>query len=152
MLVERLKLNASVWLVLGLFLGVLGGIGFSRITMEEKPKVNPADIARRGVGVIINPNQQEELFVQLRKFADKWRYAIRIAPTSSSVLFRVDMWRSDIHVGGIYSAEFGELQIGFSYTESRRPVPDRYFTEEVDDLKSFIDEIPNATFTVKKWE
>jgi hypothetical protein len=150
MFFNRLKLSAGEWLVLGLFLGVLVGIGFSKITMEEKPKVNPADIPRRLVTVTIAKNQQEELFVQLRKFADKWRYAIRIAPTSKSGLFRVDMWRSDIHVGGVYSDEYGTLQVAFNYTESRRPVPDRYFTEEVDDLKTFIDEIPNATFTVSK--
>jgi hypothetical protein len=118
--------------------------------MEEKPNVNPADIPRRLVTVIINQSQQDELFVRLRKFADKWGYAILITPTSQSGLFRVDMWRSDIKVGGVYSAEFGELQIAFSYTESRRPVPERYFDEEVSDLKSFISQIPNATFSVGK--
>ncbi len=56
MFVKRLKLSAGEWLVLGLFLGVLVGIGFSRITMEEKPKVNPADIARRLVTVATNPS------------------------------------------------------------------------------------------------
>ena len=150
MSVERVKLSVGAWLLLGLLIGVLGGIGISKITMEDKPKVNPADIPRRVVNVTIDQNQQEELFTQLQNFAEKWRYAIRIAPTSQSGLFRIDMWRSDIHVGGVYSAEYRELQIAFNYTESRRPVPDRYFDEEVNDLEGYISEIPNATFTVSK--
>ena len=48
---------------------------------------------------------------------------------------------------GAYLSSSGELQIAFSDTESTRPTPARYFDEEIQDLKNFIDEIPNSTFT-----
>jgi len=119
--------------------------------MEEKPKINPADIPRRLVTVTIDQNQQDELFAQLQKFAEKWQYAIRIAPAvQGNDHFIVDLWRIDMKVIGVYLGASRELQVAFSYTESRRPVPDQHFDEEIDDLKSFISEIPNATFTVSK--
>jgi hypothetical protein len=56
------------------------------------------------------------------------------------------MWRSDIHVGGVYD-QSGGAQLAFRDTESTRPTPAKHFEEEIQDLKTFIDEIPNSTFT-----
>jgi len=143
--------RAILFVALGLLLGLLIGISISKITTAENRKDNPTDIPIRVVTVTIDQGQRELLFYQVQKFADKWRYAIRIAPLNSmSEDFRVDMWRYDIKVLGAYSNDYGELHLAFSYTESTRPVPERYFDEEVSDLKSFIDEIPNATFTIEK--
>jgi hypothetical protein len=148
MSVEHVKLRGWIWLLLGLFVGVFAGLGISRIMIKEEPADNSSDIPRRLVTVTIDQSQQEELFAQLQKFADKWRYAIRIAPThTNSDHFHVGLWRTDIKVIGVYLAASGELQIAFSYTESHRPVPDTYFDEEVNDLENYISEIPNATFT-----
>ena len=120
--------------------------------MKEAPEVPAADptfTPGRVVNITIDQSQQEELFAQLQKFADKWRYVIDIQPTDLDWIYSVEMWRSDIHVSGAYSnkANSGELQLAFMDTESTRPTPAQYFEEEIQDLKSFMDEIPNSTFT-----
>jgi hypothetical protein len=152
MSVERIKLNATTWLLLGLAIGVLIGLSINNIRMKaepEAPAASPTFTPGRVMNITIDQSQQEELFAQLEKFADKWGYAIRIRPTDLNWIFRIDMWRSDIHVGGVYSyhGSDGELQLGFRDTESTRPTPPEHFEEEIQDLKNFMDEIPNSTFT-----
>ena len=147
---ERIKVNAVTWLVLGLTIGVLIGLSINNIRMKEVPQVpaaNPTFTPGRVVNVTIDQSQQEELFAQLEKFADKWRYALRIEPTDLSWVIAIDMWRSDIHVMGAYHAKSAELQLAFTDTESTRPTPAEHFEEEIQDLKSLLDEIPNSTFT-----
>ncbi len=147
MSIDRRKLIAIVCFLLG----ILGGVLIDRLSMPGKFKDSPADIPRRVVTITIDQNQRDDLFNQLQKFADKWRYAIRIAPLDpSGSHFSIGLWRSDIKVLGAYLADSATLQVAFFYTESTRPVPERYFDEEVNDLKIFIGEIPNATFTVGK--
>jgi hypothetical protein len=149
MSVERIKLNATTWLLLGLAIGVLIGLSINPIREEvpEVPADTPVFIPGRVVNITIDQSQKEELFTQLEKFADKWRYAIRIAPVFEGIDdFRVGLWRADMKVIGVYLSTSGELKLVFSDTESTRPTPAQYFEEEIQDLKTFIDEIPNATF------
>src|SRR5688500_16286272 len=113
MSVERIKLNATIWLLLGLAIGVLIGLNINNIRVKEAlqvPVTNPTFTPGRVVDITIDQSQQEELFTQLQKFADKWRYAIRIEPTDLSGIFSIDMWRSDIHVVGAYD-QSGGLQL-----------------------------------------
>jgi hypothetical protein len=116
-------------------------------TIPQVPAAKPTFTPGRVVNITIDQSQQEELFAQLEKFADKWRYAIRIQPMSLKGVFGVDMWRADIHIGGAYDDQYGELQLAFTDTESTRPTPAEHFEEEIQDLKTFMDEIPNSTFT-----
>ena len=148
MSVENMKLNAAVWLLSGLFIGVLVGLGINQKRAEEAPVTSPTFIPGRAVDITIDPSQQEELFAQLHKFAEKWRYAIRIAPVfEGSNDFHVDLWRTDMKAIGVYLSSSGDLKLAFSDTESTRPTPAQYFVEEIQDLKTFMDEIPNSTFT-----
>jgi hypothetical protein len=147
MSVGRGKVTAVIWLLFGVFIGVFVGLGFNKVRIKEAPVDNPTFIPGRVMNITIDKGQQEELFAQLRKFAEKWRYAIRIDPTDLSGIYSIDMWRSDIHVGGVYDEEYSGLQLAFTDTESTRPTPDLYFKEEIQDLKNFIDEIHNSTFT-----
>jgi len=146
---ERVKLSAGVWLLLGLLIGVFIGLGINKARMKEVSVNNSEFIPGRVMNITIDQSHQEELFTQLRKFAEKWRYVIDIYPTDLSGIYGVDMWRSDIHVGGVYSyqAKSGELQLAFTDTESTRPTPAQFFEEEIQDLRNFIGEIPNSTFT-----
>ena len=145
------RLNAAIWLLLGLLIGVVIGLSINSIRMKEALEVSTADPAftpGRVVDITIDQSQQEELFAQLQKFAEKWHYAIRIAPVfEGSDDFHVGLWRTDMKVIGAYLSSSGQLQLAFTDTESTRPTPAEYFEKEIQDLKSFIDEIPNATFT-----
>jgi hypothetical protein len=155
-----MKLNTVVYLLLtlciglciGIFLGFFGGMRIGKITTTEKPK-NPsgAILPIRGVNITIDPSQRDELIVQIRKFADKWKYAILIDPNSlNPEKFEVYLWRYDIRAEGGYPTDPGTLGIGFYYTDQTRPVPERFFDEEIADLKAFISVIPGATFTIDK--
>ena len=150
MSIERVKVNAATWLLLGLAIGVLISFSIDNGRNEEVPQApaaKPTFTPGRVVNITIDQSQQEELFTQLQKFADKWRYAIRIAPTDLSWVIAIDMWRSDIHVMGAYHAKSEELQLAFTDTESTRPTPAEHFEEEIQDLKTFVEKIPNSTFT-----
>src|SRR5687768_9983823 len=98
MFIERMKLIALI--VLCLSLGLLGGVGIK--TIAENMKHTPAEqLPRGGVTITIDKSQQEELFDQLESFADKWDYAIRIAPTTpSGEDFSIALWRQDINIFG----------------------------------------------------
>lgn len=150
MSVERIKVNAATWLLLGLAIGVLIGLNINNIRMNEGPQVpvtNSTFTPGRVVNITIDQSQQEELFAQLQKFADKWRYAIRIAPVfEGSDDIRADLWRTDMKVRGIYLSSSGELKLVFSDAELTRPTPAEHFEEELQDLKTFMHEIPNSTF------
>jgi hypothetical protein len=151
MSVERLKLNTAIWLLLGLVIGISVGLSINKIginEMPEPPVANPTFTPGRVVNITIDQSQQEELFAQLEKFAEKWRYAIRIAPVfEGSDDFHVGLWRTDMKAIGAYLSSSRQLQLAFSDTESTRPTPAEHFEEEIRDLKIFIYEIPNATFT-----
>ena len=158
MSVKPTKTNTVVLLVLciglciGLSFGFFGGIGIGRITTVAQPDFSSRRISPiRGVDITIDPSQRDELFTQLRKFADKWNYAVLIKPDSlNSEKFLIQLWRSDIKASGIYPNDPGTLSIGFFYTDPAAPVPDKFFDEEIADLEIFISEIPGATLTVEK--
>jgi hypothetical protein len=87
----------------------------------------------------------------MRKFSDKWKYAILIDPSSlNPEKFDIYLWRYDMRASGTYPTDPGTFSIGFFYTDPTAPVPEKFFDEEISDLKSFISEIPNATFVVEK--
>ena len=141
-----------ICLVLGIFIGM----GIKTLTANMELMIESATyekLPRRNFVIIIEKSQREELFNQFRKFADKGRFAIRIAPiTPSGEDFSIEMWREDIKVFGANPFDPGEFRIGFYDTDGTYPFP---ATEgELDnlatDLKSFIDEIPNVTITEEK--
>jgi hypothetical protein len=147
MSIKSVILIAMLSVALGYVLGRSTSGGF----LADRPEDNPADVPRKVVTIVIDQNQRDDLFIQLEKFAEKWQYAMRIAPTDpSNEYFRVDMWRSDIKILGAYLSNSNTFQTAFFYTESTRPVPKRYLDEEAEDLETFISQIPGATITVEE--
>ena len=148
MLAKHAKLMMVVCLLLGLSLGVWIGIAVKTLQVGNSAG---GQRAVRVVKIKIDLTQREALFTQLQKFADKWGYATRIAPLDpNGENFSVQLWRADMNVSGLYPNDPGTLDIGFFYTDPAVPVPERYFDEEIDDLRNFINEIPGATLSVDK--
>jgi hypothetical protein len=134
-------------LLVGLFAGIWLGITIKTLQLKNNAQT---ERAVRVVRVTIDPAHQEELFLHLHKFADKWRYAIRIAPLDPrGSSFSVQLWRADMKVLGLYPNDPGTLDLGFFSTNPAQPVPTQYFDEEIEDLKIVIDEIPGATLSVE---
>lgn len=137
-----------LFVLLGFLLGIFVGIKITTLRLENSIHT---EHAVRDVQITIDTSQQEELFSQLQNFADKWGYAIRIAPLDpNGKSFSVQMWRSDVKLSGLYPNDPATLNIGFFYTNPAIPVPIRYIDEEINDLEGFIREIPGATFVVEK--
>jgi hypothetical protein len=144
----KLLIGASV--ILSFVLGILGGIVIGRALFAKnvnEPSEDQAPI--RVVTLTINPDQREQLFAEMERFADKWAYAIRIDPAESNEKYsRVDLWRADIKVLGLYSE--GVLDLAFSYTDPTHSVPEKYFDEEINDLESFVNEIADMKISREK--
>ena len=149
----RLKMfrQPSISMTAALLVGLLTGVWLG-ITIKSFQGENNAQTERavRVVSITIDPVHQEDLFLQLHQFADKWRYAIRIAPLDpNGHSFSIQLWRGDMKVLGLYPNDPGTLEVGLFYTNPAQAVPTQYFDEEIEDLKRLIDEIPGATLSVK---
>jgi hypothetical protein len=133
--------------MLGVLLGFMAG-RMPRVVSADSLAGNEAPL--KIVEVSITEDNQEVLFEQIRKYAESWQYAIRIAPTTqNSEKVLIQMWREDIKVIGLYPSDPGELKMGFYYTNPAVHIPELFFDKEIRNLETFIQEIPNATFTIK---
>jgi len=151
------KTGTIIMMLICLFLGIFIGIGIKTLTETTLPQgienASYEKLPRRRLVITIEKSQQEELFTQLRKFADKGGFAIRIAPiTSSSEDFSIELWREDIKIFGANPFIPGEFRLGFYDTDGAYPYPasESILDDLESDLKSFIGEIPNVTITEEK--
>lgn len=91
---RRAKFAITCLLLLAVTLGIWAGMGIKTLQLANSTHTQRAI---RIVRINIEPPRKDELFTQLRKFADKWGYAIRIAPLDpNGEHFSIQMWRSDI--------------------------------------------------------
>ena len=151
MLTNRTRIIMGVSLVLTFLLGMLVGMGINPNSLQVDN--SGTQHARRTLRVTIEKNQWNDLFDQFRSFADQWGYAIRIAPLDpNGNSFNVELWRADMRLTAFMDTGFdnGKVQIHFYDTDRTRPVPEQYYDEEVNDLISFISEIPNVSVTQEK--
>lgn len=151
MFTNRRRIIIGVSLLLTFLLGILVGMRINPNSLQAEN--SGTQHARKTLRVTIGKNQWNELFEQFRSFADKWRYAIRIAPLDpNSNSFNVELWRSDMRLTAFMDTGFdnGNVQIHFYDTDRTRPVPEQYYDEEVNDLISFISKIPNVSVTQEK--
>ena len=148
MLEKRTNMFVLIFLIFALLaIGILDTSGRARVNSSKLPGQAPI----RTVDITLTRNQHDQLFEQLRKFADKYGLAIRISPTDpSGENFLVYMWSADIEVIGADSDDPGLFEIGFYNFDEGRPVPESFFDEMVSELESFISEIPNEPFSVPK--
>jgi len=118
--------------------------------MTHQKQRYPQD-AKRIVDITIDTSQREEFFDQLRKFADKHDFTILIdvGPRSDED-FHIEMTRGDIEIIGDNPFAPGEYGFGFYHADLLHPAPDSAFDDLIVDLKSFISEVPGATFSVEK--
>jgi hypothetical protein len=145
---KRTKMFVLIFLIFALLaLGILDTSGRVRVNSLKPSGQAPF----RNVDITLAQDQHDQFFEQLRKFADKNALAIRISQTDpSGENFLVEMWSADIKMIVVDSGDPGLFLISFFNTSEERPVPESFFDEMVSDLESFISEIPNVTFSVKK--
>lgn len=142
--------------LLGLFVGYEGGIVIK--TAGKEVVQNSTTNSENGgpvksVTVNIQAGQRELLFDQLRRFAKKNFFAIRITnfPPSN---YHYEMWREDIEISGSFENDDGILSVYVNHNQFEQPLPqpvsESVFEELMNDLQSFISEIPSAITTEKR--
>lgn len=151
MLEKRTKIFVLIFLLFALLATcILITSGRVRINSSKTPSKN-GQVPIRKVWVTLAQNQHDQFFEQLRKFADKHAFEILISQTDpSGENFLVEMWREDIEVIGVDSGDPGLFKISFFNTSEERPVSSEVIDQLIVDLKGFIEEIPNTTFTLKE--
>jgi len=119
----------------------------------EIPDVTITEKLRR-LSIIIDRNQREELFTQLRKFADKHSLEFTSSFSSDKTVFLLEIYGDGFHITSqAVTGSPREINIDF-YTdinnESPTPIAQGIADELLNDLKSFLGEIPNVTITEEK--
>ena len=99
----------------------------------------------------IDTSHQQAFFDQLRKFADKHDFTILIdVQPSGAEDFLIYMTREDITISGANPFSPAEYRLGIFDAAPQRPVSETVLDDLVNDLKSFVGEVPGATFSVEK--
>jgi hypothetical protein len=148
----RAREKNKIFILIFLILTVLAS--WRLITSENTRTISPKAPIKNGQAPIrkvdktLAQNQHDQLFSQLRKFAEKKAFAIRISqtPEPPGENYIVEMLRDDITATGLDKGESGIFEIGFYNANEALPVPTQVFDELIVDLKRFIEEIPNTEF------
>jgi len=135
-------------LLLDILLSILGCAGIKNMIPQKQRYPQEA---QRSIVVTIDTSQRDEFFDQLRKFADKHDFTIRIdAQPSGAEDFLIFMTREDVEIAGGNYFSPGEYKIFFYYANLLHPAPESVLDDLISDLQSFINEIRNSTFSVEK--
>jgi hypothetical protein len=140
---------------LGLFFGYEGGI-LIKTTMKEMEQNSKANSEYgapvKSITIAVQANERELLFDQLRRFAKKNFFAIRIVGFPSS--YNVEMWREDINIGGLFWIDDKTLSLSFHNNQFEQhlsqPLPESVFEDLMNDLQTFISEVPSAITTERR--
>ena len=144
---KQLKLILIVCLLAGL---LVCGFACISLTRSINLKGNPNDLPVESFTIITELNQREEFFTQMRKFADKHtlKFALVVhSPDKASFAIQIDGDGFFITaVGTTISPR--EIDIGF-YNAPYSPTltPQETVDGLMDDIKHFVNEIPNVMIT-----
>ena len=143
------KLIAGAGLMFCLLFSILAYAGMRM--MAKTPDNNSGKLPTSKVTITIDVSHRQELFDQLRKFADKHDFTILIdAQPSSDGDFLIYMTREDVVISGLNVFAPGEYRLGFYDADRRRPTPESILDDLVSDLQNFVRNVPDATFSVEK--
>lgn len=149
MLTKRKKIITGLCLLFGVLLCILGCIGMEMMTKTQEN--SSRKLPRRTMTITIDVRYRQEFFDQLQKFADKHDFTILIDVRSSgNEDFLIAIYRKDVKIYGDNAFVLGEYAFGFYDVYGQPPAPDSVLDDLVNDLQSYINEVPSATFTVEK--
>lgn len=143
MLANRPKLIASV--SLSILVCIFACIGLAQLAQKGSEGNPPI----RRLQIIIDVNRREELFDQLQKFADKhsFRLLIREVEVIPEGIF-IEMYRDDLQIlAGSAASDPTMIDLGIYNRDSTHLAPEETVDELLNDLKSFLGEIPNVRIT-----
>lgn len=106
----------------------------------------------RRLRITIDESQREDLFAQFQKFAEKHGFEIQITDYGNrGEYFQVWMTHDNIQIISENAPGDARLfDVGFYGLYPGYPVDEEVVDELLNDLKSFISEIPNVTITEER--
>jgi hypothetical protein len=132
-----------------LLLGVMGCSSTKPIATATEN--SSGQLPRRKIVITIDTSQRPAVFDQLRKFADKHDFVIMIDTRPPGVEgFYIDMYRRDIEINGTNPFAPEEYKLGIYDADRNRPVSDAVLDNLVNELKNFINEVPDVTIIEEK--
>ena len=133
-------------LLLGVLLCILGCIG--AVATDN----NGAQRPMRSLRITIDVNRREELFTQLRGFAEKhgFEILIREVKVHPDGIY-IEMYRNGLEIlAGDIPKSPTKISLGFYNRYPALPASQETVDDLYNDLKSFISEIPNVTISEEK--
>ncbi|MGB8980515.1 MAG: hypothetical protein WCC12_01440 [Anaerolineales bacterium] len=143
---KSVRVGCLAGLLLGLLAGIVLAIRYQNITncYENRPLLT-------SFGVMLGPDQVEQLVEQSRQFAYKNSFRLDVGvfdPQDEE--FRIRMLREDVEVIAKRSGLSGSFEVGFYNYDCINPTTVSDVGELVNDFKSLIGEIPNVVITEAK--
>lgn len=103
-------------------------------------------LPRKTFGVVIDLNQRERLFEQLKRFADAHDFNIHMGPTTpAGVTFNIYMSRKDVILIANNVLNSRGYKFAFYDKNISNPVSEEVVDNLMSDLKRFISEVPNVS-------
>jgi hypothetical protein len=122
---------------------------FKGVVMEI-PNVTIAEKVKALV-LTIDENRKQEVLDQLKKFADKHSLDFKLSFSSDKSLFYLEIYGDGFHIVGRLGNKDNILTTFYIDSNNEipnpTPFPQETFDELFNDLKNFLEEIPNATVT-----
>jgi hypothetical protein len=142
MATQRTKLRVVVFICLGVLLFALGCILPNRT-------VYPNGLAPvRSLTLTMDRSQREELFEQLQRFSDKQTSKFVLTEYEQIDHFKIEIWGDDILITASDVPPDPSLVYIFFYGKNLGASVDEETVDELlNDLKSYINEIPNVMIT-----
>lgn len=130
---------------------VLAMMSFESVQACETRNLHEGEIPLQGVLITIAPGAREKLFEALEAYADEQGFAIRIVQISSdNKKFGIDMWRSDIKIFGDNLLDINTFRIDYYCNDLNHPPSDAALHYQLVRLKSAVDLVPEAEYSVIK--
>jgi hypothetical protein len=116
-----------------------------KVFVMEIPNVTIAELTK-SLRITIDDSREQEVLDQLQKFADKHSLDFRLS--SSSYLLYLELYGDGFHI--VVREGANDFRATFyiddnNETSNPTPLPQESFDELFNDLKNFLEEIPNAT-------
>ncbi|MEM7621449.1 MAG: hypothetical protein AAF228_13565 [Pseudomonadota bacterium] len=142
-------MNRSILYIL--FIVILALIFVALLFFATKKPILSGQLPLEKIRITIDNIQKEELFTNLRKFAEKNAFAIRIAPTNPTEKnVSIQMWRMDAKIFGGNPFEENKFRFGIYETSPGFKIPLEHVNEIIQNFRSHIESIENSKFIVEK--
>jgi hypothetical protein len=148
---SMLRTQAKSYLLIGLLLGILSFV-LGCVSIANSNEKYPAEKSPiRTLSIQINEDQREELFVQVQKISEKHNLKFNLSFYENERVFFIEMYGKGLEILALSKpVNTTDLDINFYEQDPTNPPSQEVVDELLDDLKTFISEIPNVTITEEK--